>query len=94
MPARAYLVSCQDPEGCHNLLSSVCVRGLSGHKVNERLEGHKSSTTGIHEYHYTGKLNLSLAKEDRIQAVFVQNMCGIQKTAPPPPSNTIPGHIP
>lgn len=37
-----YLVGCQDSERCHNLLSSVCVRSLSGHKVNERLEGHNS----------------------------------------------------
>lgn len=55
-----YLVSCQDPEGCYNLLSCVCVSSLSGHKVNERLEGDDSSCIGIHQHHYTGKLYLPL----------------------------------
>lgn len=59
---RSYLISCQDPEGGHDLLRSVSISRLSGHKVNERLEGDDSSTTGVHQHHYTGKLHLSLRK--------------------------------
>jgi len=58
--ACTYLISCQDTEGCHNLLSGVCISSLSGHKVNERLEGDDSSTIWVYQHHNTGKLNLSL----------------------------------
>lgn len=34
-----HLISCQDPEGCHNLLGSVRISRLSGHEVDKRLEG-------------------------------------------------------
>lgn len=57
-----YLVSCQDPEGCHNLLGSVCVSGLSGHEVNERLERDDSGRVGVYQHHDTGKLHLSLRR--------------------------------
>lgn len=59
---QTYLISCQDPERCHNLLSGVRVSSLSGHKVNERLERDNSCRIGVHQHHYTGKLHLSLRK--------------------------------
>lgn len=60
-----YLVSCQDPERCHDLLGGVGVSGLSGHKVNERLERDDSCSIRIHQHHYPSKLHLSLGKRCR-----------------------------
>jgi len=57
---QTYLVRCEDPEGCHNMLGRVRVPGLSSHKINKRLEGDDSSAVGVHNYHYTGKLHLPL----------------------------------
>lgn len=57
-----YLISCQDPEGGHNLFSGVCISSLPGHKVDERLEGDDSSGIWIHQNHYTGKLCLPLRR--------------------------------
>ena len=70
---RIYLVSCQDPEGCHNLLGCVRISSLSGHKVNERLEGDDSSAIGVYQHHYTGKLHLSLKKKHgwRMRRVYI-----------------------
>ena len=55
-----YLVCRQDPEGSHNLVSSVSVSGFSGHEVDEGLEGDGPRGIGVHQQHYTGKLHLSL----------------------------------
>lgn len=70
-----YLISCQDPEGCHNLLCGVRVGSLSGHKVNERLERHVSSTVGVHQDHYAGKLHLSLRRARRENEKGLNSMC-------------------
>lgn len=55
-----HLISSEDPEGCHNLLGSVCISSLSGHKVDERLEGNDSRSIGVYQHHYASKLHLSL----------------------------------
>lgn len=59
-PARADLVGCQDPEGGDDLLGGVGVGRLSGHEVDEGLEGDRALSIGVHQGHDAGKLGFTL----------------------------------
>ena len=59
----ADLVRSQDPEGRDDLLGSVGVSRLSGHEVDERLEGDSALPVGIHQGHDAGKLSFTLRQE-------------------------------
>ena len=56
----ADLVRSQDPEGRDDLLGRVGISRLSGHEVDERLEGDGALPVGIHQGHDAGKLSFTL----------------------------------
>ena len=56
----AYLVPCQDFEGGHDLVGSVCIGSLSGHEVDEGLEGDEAQSVGVHNAHDARELCLAL----------------------------------
>lgn len=57
-----YLVSSQDPEGRYNLFGCIRICCLSGHEVNEGLEGHQPSGIGVDQHHDPSKLHLTLSQ--------------------------------
>lgn len=56
----SHLVSGQNFEGGHDLVSRVRVGRLPGHKVNEGLEGDDAHPVGVHYAHDAGELILPL----------------------------------
>lgn len=54
------LISSQDLEGSHNLVSSICICCFPGHEVDEGLECHYTQTVRVDDAHDAGKLCLSL----------------------------------
>ena len=59
-PVHSDLIGCQDAEGGDDLLRRVGVGCLSGHKVDEGLEGDSPLSVGIHQGHDAGKFGLTL----------------------------------
>lgn len=55
-----HLVSRQDLEGGHDLLSCIRLGCFSGHEVNESLEGHDPGCIGVHYGHDASKLHFPL----------------------------------
>lgn len=58
----AHLVRRQDLEGSHDLFSSVSLGSLSGHEVDEGLEGDHACVVGVDQCHDAGKLHLTLRR--------------------------------
>lgn len=56
----ADLISSQDLEGSHNLVSSICICCFPGHEVDEGLERHYTQTVRVDDAHDAGKLCLPL----------------------------------
>lgn len=56
----ADLIRCQDSEGGDDLLGSVGVSRLSGHEVDEGLEGDRALSVGVHQGHDAGKFGFTL----------------------------------
>lgn len=61
-----YLIPCQNLEGGHDLVGSVCVGRLAGHKVDEGLEGDEAHPVGIHYAHDAGEFVLTLMTTERV----------------------------
>lgn len=57
---RLYLIPCQNFEGGHDLVGSVCVSCLAGHEVDKGLEGDDTHPVGIHYAHDAGELVFTL----------------------------------
>lgn len=55
-----HLISSQDLEGSHNLVSSICVCCFPGHEVDEGLERHYTQAIRVDDAHDAGKFCLSL----------------------------------
>lgn len=60
-----YLIPCQNFEGGHDLVGSVCIGRLTGHEVDEGLEGDYAHSVGIHNAHDTRELVLTLVARER-----------------------------
>lgn len=58
----ADLIRRQDAEGGDDLLRGVGVGCLSGHEVDEGLEGDGALSVGIHQGHDAGKLSFTLRR--------------------------------
>lgn len=61
----SYLIPGQNFEGGYDLVGRVCVGGLTGHEVDEGLEGDGAHPVGIHHAHDAGELTLPLVAENR-----------------------------
>lgn len=60
-----YLIPRQNFEWGHDLVGSVCVSRLTGHEVDEGLEGDDAHPIGIHYAHNAGELILPLLARQR-----------------------------
>ena len=74
-----YLVTSEDPEGLHHLLSCVSVGRLACHEVEERVKGHRPRVVWVNDRHDALEVSLTLHKDENEVAHF-QVSQGIRTT--------------